>query len=84
MTTRLELIPLQRFPLVEPGDDLVQLIVDALSDNALVMEEGDVLVVAQKIVSKAENRYARLADVNVSAEAVAPQCLQIKRVRKPG
>jgi coenzyme F420-0:L-glutamate ligase/coenzyme F420-1:gamma-L-glutamate ligase len=71
MTTRLELIPLQRFPLVEPGDDLVQLIVDALSDNALVMEEGDVLVVAQKIVSKAENRYARLADVNVSAEAVA-------------
>jgi coenzyme F420-0:L-glutamate ligase/coenzyme F420-1:gamma-L-glutamate ligase len=71
MTTRLELIPLARFPLVEPGDDLVELIVAALRDNALVLEAGDVLVVAQKIVSKAENRYARLADVTVSAEAAA-------------
>jgi coenzyme F420-0:L-glutamate ligase / coenzyme F420-1:gamma-L-glutamate ligase len=70
MTIRLELIPLQRFPLVEPGDDLVQLIFDALCDNALTLETGDVLVIAQKIVSKAENRYARLADVDVSAEAV--------------
>lgn len=71
MTTRLELIPLLGFPLVEPGDDLVQLCVDALQDNALSLQAGDVLVVAQKIVSKAENRYVRLADVNVSAEAYA-------------
>ena len=71
MTTRLELIPLLGFPLVEPGDDLVQLFIDALRDNALSLQEGDVLVVAQKIVSKAENRYVRLADVNVSAEAYA-------------
>ncbi|MBK6510148.1 MAG: coenzyme F420-0:L-glutamate ligase, partial [Haliea sp.] len=52
-------------------DDLVQLFIDALRDNALSLQEGDVLVVAQKIVSKAENRYVRLADVNVSAEAYA-------------
>jgi coenzyme F420-0:L-glutamate ligase/coenzyme F420-1:gamma-L-glutamate ligase len=71
MTTRLELIPLQGFPLVEPGDDLVGLIIAALRDNALVLEAGDVLVIAQKIVSKAENRYARLAGVTVSDEAVA-------------
>lgn len=70
MITRLELIPLEGFPLVEPGDDLVALIIVALRDNALVLEAGDVLVVAQKIVSKAENRYARLADVTVSDEAV--------------
>lgn len=71
MTARLELIPLLGFPLVEPGDDLVQLIMDALRDNALDLQVGDVLVVAQKIVSKAENRYARLADVSVSSEAQA-------------
>jgi coenzyme F420-0:L-glutamate ligase / coenzyme F420-1:gamma-L-glutamate ligase len=71
MTARLELIPLQGFPLVEPGDDLAQLIFDALRDNGLTLCEGDVLIVAQKIVSKAENRYVRLADVTVSAEAVA-------------
>lgn len=71
MTARLELIPLRGFPLVEPGDDLVTLILQALRDNALALEAGDVLVVAQKIVSKAENRYARLADVTVSAAAQA-------------
>jgi coenzyme F420-0:L-glutamate ligase / coenzyme F420-1:gamma-L-glutamate ligase len=71
MTARLELIPLQGFPLVEPGDDLAQLIIDALRDNGLTLGEGDVLVVAQKIVSKAENRYVRLADVTVSPAALA-------------
>ncbi len=71
MTARLELIPLLGFPLVEPGDDLAQLIFDALHDNGLTLREGDVLVVAQKIVSKAENRYVRLADVSVSPEARA-------------
>jgi coenzyme F420-0:L-glutamate ligase / coenzyme F420-1:gamma-L-glutamate ligase len=69
MTTRLELIPLMRFPLVEPGDDLVQLIFAALGDNQLSLQAGDVLVIAQKIVSKSENRYVRLADVSVGDEA---------------
>ena len=71
MTATLELIPLKGFPLVEPGDNLAQLIFDALRDNDLTLRDGDVLVVAQKIVSKAENRYVRLADVQVSAEAQA-------------
>ncbi len=71
MTGKLELIPLQRFPLVEPGDDLANLIVEALDDNGLRLLAGDVLVIAQKVVSKAENRYVRLAEVKVSAEALA-------------
>jgi coenzyme F420-0:L-glutamate ligase/coenzyme F420-1:gamma-L-glutamate ligase len=69
MTASLTLIPLQGFPLVEPGDDLALLIIDALHANGLKLQVGDVLVVAQKIVSKAENRYVRLADVTVSPEA---------------
>jgi coenzyme F420-0:L-glutamate ligase/coenzyme F420-1:gamma-L-glutamate ligase len=71
MTASLELIPLQGFPLVEPGDDVAQLIVDALGDNQLALQDGDVLVIAQKIVSKAENRYVRLADVTPGPEALA-------------
>lgn len=71
MTTRLELIPLLGFPLVEPGDDLSLLILTALHDNDLRLQDGDVLVLAQKIVSKAEDRYVRLADVEVSDEAYA-------------
>jgi coenzyme F420-0:L-glutamate ligase/coenzyme F420-1:gamma-L-glutamate ligase len=59
------------FPLVEPGDDLAQLIAAALSDNAQTLQEGDVLIVAQKIVSKAEARYRRLGDVSPSRAAAA-------------
>jgi len=71
MTARLELIPLESFPLVQPGDDLAQLITDALTGNELTLQPGDVLVIAQKIVSKSEGRYVRLADVTASPEAVA-------------
>jgi coenzyme F420-0:L-glutamate ligase/coenzyme F420-1:gamma-L-glutamate ligase len=71
MTARLELIPLEGFPLVQPGDDLAQLIMASLEANDLPLEEGDVLVIAQKIVSKAEGRYVRLADVTVGPEALA-------------
>ena len=71
MTARLELIPLQNFPLVEPGDDLALLIWDSLRANNLALQEGDVLVIAQKIISKAEGRYVRLADVTAGAEALA-------------
>ena len=63
MPARLELFALEGFPLIEPGDDLACCIVDALAANGLQLEAGDVLVVAQKVVSKAENRYRRLAEV---------------------
>ena len=69
MTASVALIPLLGFPLVEPGDDVAQLITESLGANELALEAGDVLVLAQKIVSKAEGRYVRLADVTPSAEA---------------
>jgi coenzyme F420-0:L-glutamate ligase/coenzyme F420-1:gamma-L-glutamate ligase len=71
MPATLELIPLKGFPLVEPGQDLVRLICDALERSQLALEEDDVLVVAQKIISKAEGRYVRLADVEPGPEALA-------------
>jgi len=66
----LQLFVLQDFPRVEPGDDLPRLLVDVLQANRLALREGDVLVLAQKIVSKAEGRYVRLAEVEPSAAAV--------------
>jgi coenzyme F420-0:L-glutamate ligase/coenzyme F420-1:gamma-L-glutamate ligase len=71
MATRLELIALEGFPLVEPGDELGQLLVDCLQRNDLRLQPGDVLVIAQKIVSKAEGRYVRLVDVTPGAQAIA-------------
>jgi coenzyme F420-0:L-glutamate ligase/coenzyme F420-1:gamma-L-glutamate ligase len=62
--TRLELIGVEGLPEVRPGDDLGELI---SSRSKLAM--GDVLVVAQKVVSKSEGRLISLSTVTASAEA---------------
>src|SRR5260370_14257003 len=67
----LNLIALTGIKLVEPGDDLGAIAVAALSANGIVPEAGDVLVVAQKIVSKAERRYVDVTTIEPSERAVA-------------
>jgi len=57
------------FPLVGPGDDLPALILDSLKNESIALEAGDVVVLAQKIVSKAEGRLVHLKDVTPSARA---------------
>lgn len=61
------LIPLPDFPRVSPGDRLDEKIMSAASEVGF--RDGDVVVLAQKIVSKAEGRYAPLADVVPSERA---------------
>ena len=56
-------------PLVHSGDDLVALILQSLQQTSIKLEDGDILVIAQKIVSKSEGRYVRLADVKPSEKA---------------
>ena len=68
--TALEVIALEGLPLVGPGDDLVELIGSALTRNSVALRAGDVLVVAQKIVSKAEGRVIDLANIEPSAKAL--------------
>ncbi len=65
----LSLTALEDFPLVMPGDDLARLIAAALAANGLTLRDGDVLVVAQKVVSKAEDCYCDLARIDPSPEA---------------
>jgi len=57
--------------LVGPGDDLGAIAVAALRENGLIPKDGDVLVVAQKIVSKAEGRYVDISTVRPSERAIA-------------
>lgn len=64
----LRLVALRGLPAVAPGDDLAALLLAAAATQGLALADG-VLVVAQKIVSKAEGRLVRLADVEPSAEA---------------
>jgi len=57
------------FPIVHAGDDLAQLIGNALLGMNLSLQDGDVVIVAQKIVSLAEGRLLQLNDVEVSPAA---------------
>ena len=63
------LTPVPDIPLVRPGDDLARLLIAAMTRYALTPADGDVLVVAQKIVSKAEGRHVDLAQVRPSPRA---------------
>lgn len=65
----IELFPIPGLPVVEPGDDLGGLIAAAVERSVRRLEPGDVVAVAQKIVSKAEGRFVALADVVPSPEA---------------
>ena len=56
-------------PLVEPGDDLASLIAASLRDAGIEPIDGDVIVVAQKVVSKSEGRFVDLSDVVPSERA---------------
>jgi coenzyme F420-0:L-glutamate ligase/coenzyme F420-1:gamma-L-glutamate ligase len=61
---------LSGIPLIEPGDDLCSIIAKAIEAAGLVPQPGDVLVIAQKIVSKAEDRYVDLAEIKPTARAL--------------
>lgn len=65
----LELIAIERIPLIEPGDDLVSIIIEAIKEQKIQLNSGDILVLAQKVVSKSENRYAYLKEVVPTSEA---------------
>jgi coenzyme F420-0:L-glutamate ligase/coenzyme F420-1:gamma-L-glutamate ligase len=58
-------------PEIHPGDDLARLIAAAVRAQGDGLVDGDVLVVAQKIVSKSEGRIVHLGDVTPSEKAVA-------------
>jgi coenzyme F420-0:L-glutamate ligase / coenzyme F420-1:gamma-L-glutamate ligase len=58
-------------PLIAPGDDLFPIIAGAMTAARIVPQPADILVIAQKIVSKAEDRYVDLARVTPAPRAIA-------------
>ena len=67
----LTLTSLQDIPLIRHGDNLADIIVGTLKTNGIALEDNDILVIAQKIVSKAEGRAINLARVTPSDRAIA-------------
>ena len=76
------LMGLKGFPLVKAGNDLAEMIVGAARKNSVPIGHGDVVAVAQKVVSKAEGRVVRLKDVEPSerAEEIAKTTLKDPRL----
>ena len=70
-SSSMQLFTLPDMPLVKPGDDLAALIGDGLSRAGEKLQDGDILVLAQKIVSKASNCIVDLRNVTPTAEAEA-------------
>lgn len=68
---RVELIAVPGLPLVQPGDDLAQLVATQLEKTRIGLRADDVLVFAQKVVSKAEARFVDLTQITPSAHAQA-------------
>jgi coenzyme F420-0:L-glutamate ligase/coenzyme F420-1:gamma-L-glutamate ligase len=66
----LTLTPLVNIPLIRHGDDLADILVHALHETAIQLQDGDILVLAQKIVSKAEGRTVNLETVMPSERAL--------------
>ena len=65
----LSITPLHGIKLVEEGDDLASILLRAVADNGCELGDGDILAVAQKIVSKAEGRLVQLRNVQPTAQA---------------
>jgi coenzyme F420-0:L-glutamate ligase/coenzyme F420-1:gamma-L-glutamate ligase len=67
--TRITYTGLPGIPLIRDGDDLPEIISAGLREAGIALVSGDVLVIAQKIVSKAEGQCATLSDFTPSADA---------------
>jgi coenzyme F420-0:L-glutamate ligase/coenzyme F420-1:gamma-L-glutamate ligase len=69
MCRQITLTTVPDFPLVEPGDELAAIIYGACARAFITIDDHDVVVIAQKIVSKTEGRYVELGEVTPSARA---------------
>ncbi len=70
MADSLHLIPICQIPLIQPGDDLAGLIYETIQKTGLALTNTDIVVIAQKVVSKAEDCFVRLTEVSPSARAL--------------
>lgn len=66
----LNITPLKYFPQINIGDDLKEIIAEVVLKNQIEIKDGDILVVTQKIVSKAEGQYISLKEIEPSLTAL--------------
>jgi coenzyme F420-0:L-glutamate ligase/coenzyme F420-1:gamma-L-glutamate ligase len=78
------LIPIRGMGEVRPGDDLVDLLMAALSSQGIELADGDVVVVTQKVVSKAEGRLVAIDTDDPAAKAALVESESVRILRRRG
>lgn len=67
---KIEIIPVSNIPLIKEGDNISQILLNCLEKNGIALQDTDVIVIAQTIISKAEGSVVNLREVNPSLKAV--------------
>ncbi|MEM1575302.1 MAG: coenzyme F420-0:L-glutamate ligase [Nitrososphaerota archaeon] len=70
MTKEIRIIGLTNMPLIKKGDDIAKIIIENIKKEGLCIEEGDIIVISQKIISKAEGRIINLKKIKPSEKAI--------------
>jgi len=71
MKNKIEIIGLQGIPLINPRDDIGEIILNSLENNKIELKNGDILLIAQTIISKSIGRIKNLKQVTPSPEALS-------------
>ena len=72
----LELFGLKKIPLVKKGDNIAKIIEDDLNEEKISLEDGDIILIAETLISKAEGNIIKMDDITPSEETmeIAAQC----------
>src|ERR1700722_9199748 len=78
----IQLIPISQIPEIRPNDDLPRILLAAAKKSKLTFRQNDILVLAQKIISKSENRLVDLTTITPSQRAIDLAAASDKAPRK--
>lgn len=70
MKNKIDLIGLKGIPIIKPGDTISQIVLEALKSNDITLKDGDILVIAQTIISKSNGRIRHLKSITPSRKAI--------------
>jgi coenzyme F420-0:L-glutamate ligase/coenzyme F420-1:gamma-L-glutamate ligase len=82
MRGNIEIIGLENIPLIKPGDNIPLIIFNALTKNSISLEDGDIVIIAQTIISKSLGRLRNIEDIIPSQEAIDLHDIMAPLIRK--
>ena len=82
MRQKIKIFAVEDIPLINPGDNIPLIIFKALTKNSILLEDGDILIIAQTIISKSLGRLRNLDDIIPSQEAIDLHEIMAPLIRK--